>query len=244
MRGGPRRDHDRRVAKRRFSPNADAITARGRGGISLAVTAAMHALLLAIASTVLVPALASAEDGPPVSGGLEYTFGHGGRVEDLELGTRLESGFFVRVGRWQATLAIPVNPEIKSSNVDRDTATLVGFGVGGRIAYRAPLFGGVLTLASGLTRRYATGEHDVMRTCGQTRECIAGTYVETPSYSAWAPQLRIGIGADKILPTMVMAISADLIVEAIGFNDVPPNGIRNVAIAGGITFTVGWGPHR
>lgn len=200
----------------------------------------MRALLLA----VLVPTFASAEDGPPVAGGLEYTFGHGGRVEELDLGYRLEPGFFVRVGRWQATLAIPTNLKVESSNPDRDTEKLTGIGLGGRLAYRAPFLGGVLGVAVGLTRRWMTGEHVVMRTCAQTRECIAGTYVETPSYHAWAPQLRVGIGAEKLFPNMVMALGADVIAEAIAFNDVPPDGIRNVAIAGAITFTVGWGPRR
>jgi hypothetical protein len=201
----------------------------------------MRALVLV---ALVVPTLANAEAGPPVAGGLEYSFGGGGRVEELELGYRLEPGFFVRVGRWQATLAIPTNPNVQSSNTNRDTGKLTGIGVGARLAYRAPFFGGVLTLAGGLTRRWMTGEHSVMRTCAQTHECIAGTYVEIPTYHAWAPQARIGIGADKLWPSMVMSISADLIIEPTAFNDVPPDGIRNVTVAGAITFAMGWGPRR
>ena len=193
---------------------------------------------------VLVPALASAEPGPSVAVGLDYTFGHGGHVDELDLGMRLEAGLFVRVHRWQATISFPTHPHVRSSRPERDTDELVGLGVGGRLAYHLPVFGGVVKIAGGVTRRWMFADKDVTRTCTQTGECIAGTYVETPSYHAWAPQLRIGIGPEKRFPSMVMAASFDLIVEASGLNDVPPAGIREVSVMGGVTFTIGGGPKR
>jgi hypothetical protein len=192
---------------------------------------------------VLVPSLASADNGPPISAGMEYSLGRGGHVGELELGTRYEPGFFVRFGRWQATLAMPIHWSVETSKPERD-GKLGGFGIGPRLAYRAPFFGGVLTVGAGFARRWMYGEEEVMRTCTQTRECIAGTYVEMPVYHGWSAQGRIGIGADKVMPTMVMSISAELIVEPTAFNDVPPDGIRNVAVAGALTFAIGWGPRR
>ena len=193
---------------------------------------------------LLAPSLASAERGPYFAAGLDYTVAHGGRVGELDLGYRLEPGLFVRVGRIHATLSIPWHPNIESSNVERDTEEMIGVGVGARVAYRAPLFGGTLAVGAGMTRRWAYGEEAVMRTCGQTRECVAGTYFEKPTYRAWAPQLRIGIGRDKLLPSMVIAGTFEVIVEAIAFNDVPPDGIRDVVISGAFTFTIGGGPRR
>ena len=197
-----------------------------------------------VAALVLVPTLAAAEPGPRFAIGLDYTFGHGGHVEDIDLNMRLEAGLFVRVGRWQATVSLPVNPQVRSSNPERDTPELTGFGVGGRLAYRAPMFGGVLSIGGGLTRRWLFAQTDVTRMCSQTGECIAGTYIETPTYHAWAPQLRVGIGPEKLWPSMVMAASFDIIVEAIGFNDVPRDGVREVTVMGGVTFTIGGGPRR
>ena len=193
---------------------------------------------------LLAPSLASAERGPYFAAGLDYTAGHGGQVGELDLGYRLEPGLFVRVGRIHATFSVPWNPEIESTNPERDTEKLFGVGVGGRIAYRAPLLGGVLAIGAGVTRRWVHGEHAVLRTCMQTRECVAGTYFEKPSYSAWVPQLRIGIGRDKLLPSMVIGGTFEVIVEAMAFHDVPPDGIRDIVISGAFTLTIGGGPRR
>lgn len=193
---------------------------------------------------VLVPTLARAEPGPAFALGLDYTLGHGGHVEDIDLGYRLEAGLFARYERWQFTFSFPAHPTVRSSNPMRDSDDLSGFGLGARLAYRAPLLGGVLSIGGGITRRWIWAKEDVMRTCTQTGDCIAGTYLELPSYSAWAPQLRIGIGPEKLFPRMVMGASFEIIVEAIGFNDVPPNGIREVAVSGAVTFTIGGGPRR
>ena len=48
---------------------------------------------------VLVPTLARAEPGPRFAIGLDQTLGHGGHVEALDLGMRVESGLFLRVNR-------------------------------------------------------------------------------------------------------------------------------------------------
>ena len=193
---------------------------------------------------VLAPGPAAADRGPPFAAGLDYTVGHGGEVGELDLGLRLEPGLFVRVGRWNATLSMPTNPTIRSTNVERDTAELTGIGVSARLAYRAPLFGGVLTIGGAITRRWVWSNETVTRTCTQTGECIAGTYFESPSYHAWAPQLRVGIGPDKQFPSLVVGLTFEVIVEAIGFNDVPPGGIRDVVVMGAATFTIGGGPRR
>jgi hypothetical protein len=193
---------------------------------------------------VLVPTLARAEPGPMFAIGLDYTLGHGGHVEELDLGMRLEAGLFLRVNRWQATFSFPTHPQIRSTRPDRDSDDLTGFGLGGRLAYRAPLFGGILAIGGGITRRWIWAKEDVMRTCAQTGDCIAGAWLERPSYTAWAPQLRIGIGPEKVWPRMVMGASFEIIVEAIGLNDVPPDGVREVTVMGGVTLTIGGGPRR
>jgi hypothetical protein len=41
-----------------------------------------------------------------------------------------------------------------------------------------------------------------------------------------------------------MGASFEIIVEAIGLNDVPPDGIREVTVMGGLTLTIGGGPRR
>ena len=201
-------------------------------------------MLRALLLIALAPTVAAAERGPSFAAGLDYTVGHGGEVGELDLGYRLEAGLFVRVGRWHATLSVPANPKITSSNPQRDTEQMIGVGIGARVAYRQPLLGGVLSVGAGITRRWMWAEKAVTRTCTETGECIAGTYFETPSYHAWAPQLRIGIGPEKLMPSMVIGGTFEIIVEAIGLRDVPPDGIRNVVVIGAVTFTIGGGPKR
>jgi hypothetical protein len=198
----------------------------------------------AAAVAVLVPTLARAEPGPEIAAGLDYSVGHGGHVEALDLGMRLEAGLFLRVNRWHATFSFPVHPHIRSSRPVRDTDDLTGFGLSGRLAYRAPLFGGVLAIGGGITRRWIWAKEEIMKSCMQTGDCIAGTYLDKPMYHAWAPQLRIGIGPDKQWPRMVMGASFEIIVEAIGLNDVKPEGIREVTVMGAVTLTIGGGPRR
>lgn len=194
------------------------------------------------ALALVVPTLAAAD--PKFAVGFEYTLGHGGHVEGLDLNLRTEPGLFLRIGRWHATASFPVHPKVRSDDPLRDTAELTGFGLSGRLAYRAPLFGGVLAIGGGLTRRWLFAQSDVTRSCRETGTCVAGTYVESPTYHAWAPQLRIGIGPDKQWPSLVMGVQFELIVEAIAFKDVPPDGIRDVAVMGGVTFVIGGGPRR
>jgi hypothetical protein len=194
------------------------------------------------ALAVLLPTVALAD--PKFAVGLDYTFGHGGQVEDLDFNLRFEPGLFLRIGRWHATVSVPVQPSVRSANPQRDTPELTGVGIAGRLAYRLPMFGGVLSIGGGLTRRWLFAQTDVIRSCRETGTCVAGTYVETPTYHAWAPQLRIGIGPQTDWPSLVMTATFELIVEAISFADVPPDGIRDIAIMGGVTFTIGGGPSR
>lgn len=199
---------------------------------------------LVIAGVILVaPPVASA--GPTFAIGYDFTVGHGGEVEALDLGWRLEAGVFVRVGRWHAAVKVPWHPQITSARPQRDNPELTGLGVGGLLAYRAPMSGlGVLSIGGGITRRWVTGHAPTLRACRETGTCLAGTYMETPSYHAWAPQLRVSIGAETFPLPAVVGVSFDLIIEAIGLNDVPPAGIRDVTVMAGATFTIGIEPTR
>jgi len=198
-------------------------------------------LLLALA-VAAIPLLAHAN--PRYAFGADYTIGNGGHVADFDLGIRSELGVFFRKANWQATLSIVGNPRIATKHPERDTEEMHGIGFGGRVMYRMPLGGGVLAIGGGLTRRWVFGKDIVTRQCMQTGTCVAGTYMEQPTYHAWAPQLRISVGPEKLYPRLVMAASFDIIVEAIGFNDVPPDGIREIAVTAGATFTIGGGPRR
>ncbi|MBA3392167.1 MAG: hypothetical protein H0T89_05965 [Deltaproteobacteria bacterium] len=202
--------------------------------------------LACVMCAVIFPAsVAIASPGPQFAAGLDYTVGTGGSVDELDLGWRLEAGLFVRVGRWQVTASVPWHPHIESSNPERDSPQLMGVGLSGRLGYHLPVDGhGRIVIAGGVTRRWISSSTAVMRTCSLTGDCIAGFDHATPSYHAWAPQLRIGIGPEKLMREMVLATSFELIIEAIGLNDVPPAGIREVAVMAGVTFTIGGGPQR
>lgn len=194
------------------------------------------------ALAVLLPTLAAAD--PKFAVGFEYTLGHGGHVESLDLNARTEPGLFLRIGPWHASFSFPIHPQVRSDRPMRDTPELVGFGLSGRLAYRLSALGGIVSIGGGLTRRWMFAQSDVTRSCRETGTCVAGTYVETPTYHAWAPQLRVGIGPDTDWPSLVMTAQLELIVEAIAFEDVPPGGIRDVAVMAGITFVIGGGPRR
>jgi hypothetical protein len=198
-----------------------------------------RAIRIACALAALA-ATASADPPPRLAAGLDYTVGHGGQVEALDLGWRLEAGGFARVERWQLTLSVPWHPTIRSARPARDGETMTGVGLAGRLAYRIPLAGsGVLSLGAGMTRRWVMSSELVERGCRETRTCVAGTYRETPSYSAWAPQLRASVGIERVPQDVVVGMTFDLILEAIGLNDVPPDGIRAVTLMAGVTFTIG-----
>lgn len=194
---------------------------------------------------LLGTAAAHAEEGPRIVIGADLTVGHGGRVEALDFGWRAEPGVFVRVGRWHATVSLPIHPLVTSHDRDRDGVELFGLGLGARLAYRLPVGGaGVLTVGAGLTRRWLDGYRTVVRGCRDTGACVAGFYPEKPAYHAWAPQLRIGVGPEKRDPSVVGSVAFELIVEAIGLHDVPPAGVRGIAVGGALTFTLGGGPRR
>lgn len=52
-----------------------------------------------------------------------------------------------------------------------------------------------------------------MRTCRQTNACIAGYYMEVARYDAWAPQLRVGVGAYAPSRSTALGLSFEVIVE-------------------------------
>jgi len=245
MRASRRHDRDSAVAND-WQGSIASVEWPSIPGTSLAASLPMpRRFALALVTLAAATSSAGADPGPPVAVGLDYTVGHGGRVEALDLGWRLEAGLFVRAGRWHATVSVPVHPTIASANPERDTGALTGVGLGTRLAYRLPVGGlGVFSFGAGITRRWMHGGGTVVRTCRQTGACVAGFYPEEPAYHAWAPQLRIGIGPEKRLPSMILGASAELIVEAIGLHDVPPDGIRGIAVSGAVTFTIGGGPRR
>ncbi len=199
--------------------------------------------LLALAA-VLVPTAAVAEPGPRFAVGFEYAGGDGGHVEDLDLGLRFEPGLFFRLGRWQATVSVPVNPKIHSNRPERDGDELTGVGLSGRLAYRLRVGSAVFSFGGGVTRRWVSSDQPVMRTCAQTGDCIAGWYFEKPHYHAWAPQLRIGVGPEKLTSSLVLGMSIEIVIEAISLTDVPPDGLRDVSVLGVGTFAIGGGPSR
>jgi hypothetical protein len=101
---------------------------------------------------------------------------------------------------------------------------------------------GTLFVAGGFERLWFNGANEVQRTCSQTGACLAGYYAERPGYNAWAPQLRVGIGAGPNVPDMRFAGTFEIIVEPIHLRDVPPAGLSGVALYGAFTFSFGWGP--
>ena len=190
---------------------------------------------------VTIVALASpAAHAAPIAGGLDYTVARGGALEHFDLGWRLEAGLFLQVGRWHATGSLSGLMHVRSDNEERDGPDLVGLGMGGRIAYHLPIDRhGVLLGALGFERVWLDGESAVRRTCRQTGDCLFGYYTEKPHYNAWAPQLRVGIGAYAPPPNIKLGGAFEIIVEPLGLNDIPPDGVRGVALYAAFTATVG-----
>jgi hypothetical protein len=148
---------------------------------------------------------------------------------------------FFAAGRWLAVLSMPW-AALRSDNVDRDSRHLGDFALGGRVAYRMPISGhAVATVALGVERHWLYGHDEVLRTCHVTGTCVAGFYIETPSYRAWVPQLRIGVGLEQIVWTRFRSLSLDLIVEGYDLATVPPHGVRGILVLGGITGMIGRG---
>jgi len=197
---------------------------------------------LAFAAVMFATPLARAEHDAPFAVGLDYTAGYGGHVEALDLGWRLEPGLFLRLGQIQATVSAPWHPAIHSDDTHRDSDRLWGIGLASRLAYHLPVQGvGQVVLGIGVERRWLVSDATVVRGCRQTGDCIAGTYMEQPSYHAWASQLRLGVGPEKRSGGMIVGATAELIVEAISARDVPPNGIAGISILAALTATIGGG---
>lgn len=197
------------------------------------------------AALIVILVASPAEATPPFAVGLDYTVANGGAFETWDLGWRLEAGLFFRSGRWQATGSFSGLLGIEPAQTWRDSDHLSGYGAGARVAYHLPLDGsGSLFAALGFERLWFSSGTQVRRFCAQTRECVAGFYPEAPAYNAWAPQVRIGIGAFADRPTVLWGGTFEVIVEPIALRDVPPDGIADIAVYAALTTTVGFGPKR
>lgn len=190
---------------------------------------------------VTIVALASpAAHAAPIAGGLDYTVARGGALEHFELGWRLEAGLFLQIGRWHATGSFAGLMHVRSDQPQRDGPDLASYGFGGRIAYHLPISdNGVVLVALGFERVWLNGETEVVRGCRQTGACMFGYYTGQPQYNAWAPQLRVGVGAFAPAPRTKLGSTFEIIVEPLGLNDVPPDGARGIALYAALTCTVG-----
>lgn len=196
---------------------------------------------LAALAVIVVASPASAD--PPFAVGIDYTVAHGGAFESWDLGWRLEPGLGIHVGSWHATASFSAHMNIEPDDPQRDSDRLFAMGVSGRVAYHLRVDGhGTVFVGAGFERLWISGDHEVRRTCRQTGACLAGFYPEVPSYDAWAPQLRIGIGPATNHRSIRAAGTFELIVEPIALRDVPPSGISDIAVYGAFTFSFGFGP--
>jgi hypothetical protein len=200
---------------------------------------------LSLLAVILVASPAAAEEGPRFAIGLDYTIARGGAFEALDLGWRLETGTFFRMGPWHGTLSVSTLMSVESDKPERDSRDLTGVGLGARLAYHRRIdVAGTIHVGLGFERIWLLGSAPVRRTCDQTGACLAGFYMETPAYDAWAPQLRVGIGPYKRLPTMLVGGTFEIIVEPIRFRDIPKYGVTDIALYGAFNFALGWGPKR
>ena len=217
-------------------------------GTHIAVASTMRAIATLLCATLPLVAHAEPPPLPPPSippspwfAGVDLTVGYGGRLESFHYERRVEPGVFFARGPWLVVLSMPW-AALRSDDVDRDSRHLGDFALGGRVAYRVPVSGSaVATLALGAERHWLYGHDEVLRTCHVAQTCIAGFYIEKPSYRAWVPQLRVGIGFEQIRWSRIRSIALDLIVERYDL-DVPPDGVSGILVLGGITGMIGRGP--
>ena len=201
----------------------------------------MHRLLALAVILVASPAAAA----PELAVGLDYTVAHGGAFETWDLGWRLEAGLFFRKGPWHATGSVSGHMGIEAEQTWRDSDSLASVGLGARLAYHVPVDRhGSLFVALGFERLWISSGTLVRRDCQFTGACLAGYYPEAPSYNAWAPQLRVGIGPSFDRPSVLFGGTFEVIVERVALGDVPPAGIVDYALYGAFTFTVGFGPKK
>jgi hypothetical protein len=200
--------------------------------------------MLRFACALAMISTASAASATPWSAGLDEAGGYGGSMRELSYRWRLETGGSLRVGPWQASISIPLTPAIRSNDPARDTEQLFGFGVGARVGYHvapSPHTDAYVTL--GLGHEWMTGDQSVIRPCRLTGECLAGYTMDTPSYSGWVPELRLGIGPRYELPDAVLGGSFELIAQYHSL-DIPPHGEHAFTVLAGLTLSVGWHPTK
>ncbi len=186
-----------------------------------------HALAL---GAVALPAHA---DDRVIGGGI--TLGYGGALEALHFDARMEPGAFLRLGRFEATLALPLT-YVSSSAIARDGHQLEDLAGGLRVAYHQPLTPRAFaTVALGVERHWLWGNEPLTRECRITKTCLAGYYMETASYRGWAAALRLGAGVETAFPTIVAGGTVELVVVAMKLDGVG----RGVTALGTITLAVG-----
>ena len=156
-----------------------------------------------LTTAVIFAALTGSAHAETVAFGLDYTAARGSRLDDVDLGWRLEAGPFVQVGPWHATGSFAGFLAMESDE------KLGGYAMGARLAYHYSAF----HIAAGFERVWLRSDGPVMRTCRQTNACIAGYYMEVARYDAWAPQLRLGVGAVAPSRTAALAVRFEVIVE-------------------------------
>lgn len=152
---------------------------------------------------VIFVALTGSARAETVAFGLDYTAARGSRLDDVDLGWRLEAGPFVRVGPWHATGSFAGFLGMESAE------KLGGYAMGARLAYHVSAF----HVGLGFERVWLRSDGPVMRTCRQTSACIAGYYMEVARYDTWAPQLRLGVGAYAPSREMALGLTFEVIVE-------------------------------
>lgn len=180
---------------------------------------------------------AASAEPPPISFGLDYAAGRGGRLEQIDFGWRLEAGLFVQVGPWHAVGSVAGYFDTQSDDVMRDSDQLGGLATGGHLSYH--LRGGAVQIGAGFERVWLHSATTVVRPCRFTDACIAGYYTEVPHYDAWAPQLRLGVGAWAPSNEVKLGITFEVIIERLSFANVPPDGIAGFAAWAALTGTVG-----
>ncbi len=147
----------------------------------------------------------------------------------------MEPGAFVRLGRFEATLSLPLT-YASSDAVERDGHQLEDLAAGLRVAYHHPLTPRVFaTVALGGERHWLWGNELVTRECHVTRTCLAGYYMETASYRGWAAAVRLGAGVETTFPTLIAGGTAELVVLAMRIDGAG----SGVTALGAVTLTLG-----
>lgn len=139
-----------------------------------------------------------------------------------ELGTPMPVlsglGLGLRVGRLDLGVAGQVrffSPDDRAVH----SHSVVETSLGPELRYAAVVRGPVeYYFAGGLARAWLSGSGTVQRTCGQTRDCTAGFYRETPSYAGTAG--RFGVGVQRLVTDegLLMRLFAQVDGELLAFD--------------------------